>query len=131
MIIITSFVLDVSIVLISSSPAVPGWFCCLPLCCHSLPALNDESAVLPTERPAFLHADSNRIEQYYIILPFRIPTYFQCSKEREWEVKWHHRAGLLRQKAPLYAAVHLNLCINENERERDQLTCNASIHCCI
>ena len=51
-------VLKVSIVLISSSPAVPSWFCHLSLHCHPLPALNDESAVLPTERPVSLHSDS-------------------------------------------------------------------------
>ena len=48
----------VSIVLISSSPAVPSWFCRLSLRCHPPPALNDESAVLPTERPVSLLADS-------------------------------------------------------------------------
>ena len=51
-------VLKVSIVLISSSPTVPSCFCRLSLHCHPLPALNDESAVLPTERPVSLHADS-------------------------------------------------------------------------
>ena len=55
---ITNINNKVSIVLISSSPVVPSWFCHLSLHCHPLPALNDESAVLPTERPASLRADS-------------------------------------------------------------------------